>query len=1377
LLSISIMAIFVWSRQLVATVIIIYASLVSTQKQYFKVPPNNVTVIEGQTAVLQCIISNQQGHTQWTKGGTFLGIDYNLYGYDRYRIVGSRSSGEYNLEISQAKLEDDGEFECQVSPGSEDGKGLRAVGSLNVLIPPKIVTLDPEKDGGKVESRSGRTVEVNCRAVGSKPKSEIRWYKNDKLIQDSNTFEESVQEKDKLITTVSRIRWVAQPEDDGAIFTCSARHPALLADDALKTNFTLSVLYPPSFPEIRGYDGRTLKAGEKLRLECEVTNGNPPPEVFWYRNDKIIDRTYVTHSTSSTNDYDFIVDGSDHEAVYACHASNPAVVTPLTSNVRLNVFYPPRKLHVIGPELSKIGDTVSFSCITGSSNPPAKIYWVIDGKPIKESVSSIRPSSDGKGFFSVSNISVQITNEKRDVQIVCSAVNEEILPNEGGRLTNSKKITVLYPPESVSIFGYDGTPVVAGNIQRLSCVAVGGNPLPTINWFKGKRRITTGILNTVSDNAAQSELAFPVAASDNLAAYKCSAQNEASTKLLTASVNLTVLFPPSSLSIHVKPDILKVGNIAQLTCETSSGNPAPVITWWRAGENVAGVDVHNKSGFNGGWVVKSKLYVPLTAEEDGMKYTCRATTAEIGQSVNEVVSISVRYSPMFFLRDPQEITVLENETVILNATASANPEPIIYEWLKDGKPMRNSFYKSNKPKVVLSGSVLTINEIDRAHSGRYTCKAKNSEGISTMTFIISVKYSAEITHITESVTKRVGDDVQLECEATAYPVVNNMIGWERDGFNMSRVSIRHTSEMSMLKISDISIEDAGAFTCTAYNGIGTRAKKKAWIIVKHAPTVYKNLTYSKVASEVGAEVVLQCLCRGAPQVAWQWKRDDGKELDYDVRFNVQSNQISPLEYEANKLSQFFTHTKLVIKRVLQNDYGKYICIARNELGTDQFEIPLRHLSKPDQPTNLTISNISHDAVSLQWRENFDGGLNQLFRIRYFSWHAPERPLFSPTVNETTITITGLSPSTKYSFAVEALNKLGSRGFSKSTVSAETLRISGIANQLGIKEDIPILVIVLVCLVGVVLLALNVFLVLCFIRRHRNRKLQVYVFAFMFYLVLEHKVLVNNNADCSPSGKTDDSFSEKAANVRLLEQAQPEAAPYAVVEKLLNGSVNNQESSVQFESSSNNRASQFSEDNMSMRTVIEVDSAGRPIFNKPYGALEQPSYFNYQSNLDYDNAPSDALYAESLRANTLQRQLMSPLYEDSTAFHGASDEEFTLPMMGPLRSVSQELSNYSGFANSPTIRSSSLRRSVFDRGSPNVSSQASTIGTVVYNNGRSPFAEVRPMPSPQRNGYAVGNSATLNGSPGVNTSLLSTFPNNVNSRDYMAFDGGLTGDIV
>ncbi|KRY78597.1 Nephrin [Trichinella pseudospiralis] len=1248
------------------------ASLVSTQKQYFKVPPNNVTVIEGQTAVLQCIISNQQGHTQWTKGGTFLGIDYNLYGYDRYRIVGSRSSGEYNLEISQAKLEDDGEFECQVSPGSEDGKGLRAVGSLNVLIPPKIVTLDPEKDGGKVESRSGRTVEVNCRAVGSKPKSEIRWYKNDKLIQDSNTFEESVQEKDKLITTVSRIRWVAQPEDDGAIFTCSARHPALLAEDALKTNFTLSVLYPPSFPEIRGYDGRTLKAGEKLRLECEVTNGNPPPEVFWYRNDKIIDRTYVTHSTSSTNDYDFIVDGSDHEAVYACHASNPAVVTPLTSNVRLNVFYPPRKVHVSGPELSKIGDTVSFSCISGSSNPPAKIYWVIDGKPIKESVSSIRPSSDGKGFFSVSNISVQITNEKRDIQIVCSAVNEEILPSEGG-----------HPPESVSIFGYDGTPVVAGNIQRLSCVAVGGNPLPTINWFKGKRRVTTGILNTVSDNAAQSELAFPVAASDNLAAYKCSAQNEASTKLLTASVNLTVLFPPSSLSIHVKPDILKVGNIAQLTCETSSGNPAPIITWWRAGENVAGVDVHNKSGFNGGWVVKSKLYVPLTAEEDGMKYTCRATTAEIGQN-----------SPIFFLRDPQEITVLENETVILNATASANPEPIIYEWLKDGKPMRNSFYKSNKPKVVLSGSVLTINEIDRAHN------------------------SAEITHITESVMKRVGDDVQLECEATAYPIVNNMISWERDGFNMSRVSIRHTSEMSMLRISDINIEDAGAFTCTAYNGIGTRAKKKAWIIVKHAPTVYKNLTYSKVASEVGAEVVLQCLCRGAPQVAWQWKRDDGKELDYDVRFN----------------------TKLVIKRVLQNDYGKYICIARNELGTDQFEIPLRHLSKPDLPTNLTISNISHDAVSLQWRENFDGGLNQLFRIRYFSWHAPERPLFSPTINETTITITGLSPSTKYSFAVEALNKLGSRGFSKNTVSAETLRISGIANQLGIKEDIPILVIVLVCLVGVVLLALNVFLVLCFIRRHRNRKLQ-----------------------------------EKAANVRLLEQAQPEAAPYAVVEKLLNGSVNNQESSVQFESNSNNRASQFSEDNMSMRT--EVDSAGRPIFNKPCSALEQPSYFNYQSNLDYDNAPSDALYAESLRTNTLQRQLMSPLYEDSTAFHAASDEEFTLPMMGPLRSVSQELSNYSGFANSPTIRSSSLRRSVFDRGSPNVSSQASTVGTVVYNNGRSPFAEVRPMPSPQRNGYKVGNSGTLNGSPGVNTSLLSTFPNNLNSRDYMAFDGGLTGDIV
>lgn len=43
------------------------------QQQYFVERPQNVSVREGQTAILRCKVGNQQGRAQWTKDGFALG--------------------------------------------------------------------------------------------------------------------------------------------------------------------------------------------------------------------------------------------------------------------------------------------------------------------------------------------------------------------------------------------------------------------------------------------------------------------------------------------------------------------------------------------------------------------------------------------------------------------------------------------------------------------------------------------------------------------------------------------------------------------------------------------------------------------------------------------------------------------------------------------------------------------------------------------------------------------------------------------------------------------------------------------------------------------------------------------------------------------------------------------------------------------------------------------------------------------------------------------------------------------------------------------------------------------------------------------------------
>ena len=72
-------------------------------------------MIEGSTLLLQCVVGNQRGPVQWAKDGFVLGYDRSIPGYPRYSMIGDASLGVHNLRIVDAKSEDNGEFQCQVS--------------------------------------------------------------------------------------------------------------------------------------------------------------------------------------------------------------------------------------------------------------------------------------------------------------------------------------------------------------------------------------------------------------------------------------------------------------------------------------------------------------------------------------------------------------------------------------------------------------------------------------------------------------------------------------------------------------------------------------------------------------------------------------------------------------------------------------------------------------------------------------------------------------------------------------------------------------------------------------------------------------------------------------------------------------------------------------------------------------------------------------------------------------------------------------------------------------------------------------------------------------------------------------------------------------
>ncbi|KAA0196522.1 hypothetical protein HAZT_HAZT009450 [Hyalella azteca] len=102
------------------------------RKQSFRVRPSSVEAVVGSDVLLLCEVDDQQGDAQWTKHGFAMGFNRTLPGLPRYQMVGNAEDGVHNLRILNVSLDDDGEFQCQVTPFN-NARQIRAPAVLTVL--------------------------------------------------------------------------------------------------------------------------------------------------------------------------------------------------------------------------------------------------------------------------------------------------------------------------------------------------------------------------------------------------------------------------------------------------------------------------------------------------------------------------------------------------------------------------------------------------------------------------------------------------------------------------------------------------------------------------------------------------------------------------------------------------------------------------------------------------------------------------------------------------------------------------------------------------------------------------------------------------------------------------------------------------------------------------------------------------------------------------------------------------------------------------------------------------------------------------------------------------------------------------------------------
>ncbi|XP_030207662.1 receptor-type tyrosine-protein phosphatase S isoform X13 [Gadus morhua] len=316
---------------------------------------------------------------------------------------------------------------------------------------------------------------------------------------------------------------------------------------------------PPRFT--RTPEDQTGVQGGVSSFACQAS-GDPQPKIVWNKKGK-----KVSNQRFEVIDFD---DGSGSvlriqplrtprdEAIYECHASNPA--GEVTASTRLTVLREdqlPSGFPIIdmGPQLKVVerSRTATMLC-AASGNPDPEITWFKDFLPVNTSNNNGRIKQLRSGA-----LQIELSEESDQGKYECVATN-----SDGTRYSTPANlyVRVRRVPPRFSIPPADSEIMPGGNVN-ITCVAV-GSPMPYVKWMLGAEDLTPEDDMPIGRNVLE---LTDVRQSNN---YTCVAMS-----------TLGVIEAVAQISVKALPKapgtpVVTERTATSITLTWDSGNPEPV---------------------------------------------------------------------------------------------------------------------------------------------------------------------------------------------------------------------------------------------------------------------------------------------------------------------------------------------------------------------------------------------------------------------------------------------------------------------------------------------------------------------------------------------------------------------------------------------------------------------------------------------------------------------------------------------------------------------------------------------------------------------------------------------------------------------------------
>ncbi|XP_045550169.1 obscurin isoform X30 [Salmo salar] len=752
-----------------------------------------VKAILSQKATLSCEVSDTKTEVKWYKDGKLLTSS---------KTVSMETKGKTRqLVIEKVEKKDAGQYTCEV--GAE-----KLVYEIQVTEAQAAFT---NKDSVQKEVKAALSQKATLSCEVSDTKTEVKWYKDGKLLTSSKTVSMETKGKTRQLV-IEKVE-----KKDAGQYTCEV--------GAEKLVFKIQVTETQAAFTNKDSVQKEVRAilSQKATLSCDVSDTKT--EVKWYKDGKLLTSSKTVSMETKGKTRQLVIEKVEKKDAgqYTCEFGAEKLAFKIQVTEVQAAFT--NKDSVQKEVRAILSQKATLSCEV--SDTKTEVKWYKDGKLL---TSSKTVSMETKG--KTRQLVIEKVEKKDAGQYTCEVGAEKLV----FKIQVTEIQAAFTNKESVK------KEVKAALSQKTTLSCEVSDTKTEVKWYKDGKLLTSSKTVSMETKGKTRQLVIEKVEKKDAGQYTC----EVGAEKLVYKIQVTessAKFKKSAVK-----DVCSVQASEKIVLTTELTSESASVKWFRDGvELKEGTKYEMKrEGHSRTLIVKS------TEVKDSGTYSCHTDDDKLE------FKVQVKHTPLKFVVQLQPVAT--ELGVTLNLTCELNQASGDVLWRHNSREVK----PGGRFCVSADGAkrVLTVTGMTKEDEGEYICECKDDKTSAKVS--TNAPRLVNLTSKLSSIAAVEGKDVIFKCSVTPADV---KVKWFRNNVPITagpKYKIEHRATSHSLTITSVSQEDAGEISMAAEGKTCS-----ATLQVQLEPVMFKKKLQNVTTVEDQKGVKLEVeLSRPSKEVRW-----------------------------------------------------------------------------------------------------------------------------------------------------------------------------------------------------------------------------------------------------------------------------------------------------------------------------------------------------------------------------------------------------------------------------------------------------------------------------------------------------------------------------